>query len=108
MSHIPAAAAAAEALPQVSSSDVPRRRMHGLQEQGAAVATAAEVNRTARRVAASQGMKDLNLRDEARFQQAPQPDMVSSQVGWCVQVPLAVAAAGPGLGGDSGCARVRQ
>jgi hypothetical protein len=26
-------------------------------------------------------MKDLNLRDEARFQQAPQPDMVSSQVG---------------------------
>lgn len=30
-----------------------------------------------------QGMKDLNLRDEARFQQAPQPDMVSSQV--CVR-----------------------
>lgn len=27
-----------------------------------------------------QGMKDLNLRDEARYQQAPQPDMVSSQV----------------------------
>lgn len=28
----------------------------------------------------TQGMKDLNLQDEARFQQAPQPDMVSSQV----------------------------
>lgn len=28
-----------------------------------------------------QGMKDLNLRDEARYQQAPQPEMVSSQVG---------------------------
>lgn len=27
-----------------------------------------------------QGMKDLNLREDTRFQQAPQPDMVSSQV----------------------------
>lgn len=37
MSHIPVAAAA-EALPQVSSGNVMRHKMHGLQEQGAAVA----------------------------------------------------------------------
>jgi hypothetical protein len=32
------------------------------------------------RLSLLQGMKDLNLRDEARYQQALQPDMVSSQV----------------------------
>lgn len=32
MSHIPAAAAAAEALPQVRSSDVMRHKLHGMQE----------------------------------------------------------------------------
>jgi hypothetical protein len=35
-----------------------------------------------------QGMKDLNLRDEARFQQAPQPEISTQVRCWVKPGPL--------------------
>lgn len=95
MSHIPAAAAA-ETLSQVGA-DVcwPQQDFTGLPSSmcaGPQYCAAGGCICPSRVAAAGyvthpddvidvQGMKDLNLRDEARYQQAPQPEMVSSQVG---------------------------
>jgi hypothetical protein len=116
MSHI-SAAAAAETLPQVGRGAVRgARRAHTHAGANRGLRAAARIAGAARTPLARacrvwcwhllQGMKDLNLRDEAaRYQQAPQPDMVSSQVRVCVRacarVGLISRAAGAGHGGSS-------